>query len=96
VLERGVLKAFAPDASALPRTMNPDLAWEVWSRGAAPASSVLDRALAGADGPPRRLQDAMRYAPGRRQAGAGLLATPAASWPVPTRMTSTARPQRSS
>jgi farnesyl diphosphate synthase len=43
--------------------MNPDLAWEVWSRERSRRiESVLDRALAGADGPPRRLQDAMRYA----------------------------------
>ena len=43
--------------------MNPDLAWEVWSRERSRRiESVLDRALAGADGSPRRLQDAMRYA----------------------------------
>jgi farnesyl diphosphate synthase len=43
--------------------MNPDLAWEVWSRERSRRiESVLDRALAGADSPPRRLQDAMRYA----------------------------------
>ena len=43
--------------------MNPDLAWEVWSRERSRRiESVLDRALAGADGPPPRLHDAMRYA----------------------------------
>ena len=43
--------------------MNPDLAWEVWSRERSRRiESVLDRALAGADGSPRRLHDAMRYA----------------------------------
>ena len=43
--------------------MNPDLAWEVWSRERSRRiESVLDRALAGAYGSPRRLQDAMRYA----------------------------------
>jgi farnesyl diphosphate synthase len=43
--------------------MNPDLAWEVWSRERSRRiENVLDRALAGADGLPRRLQDAMRYA----------------------------------
>ncbi|HEV7413809.1 MAG TPA: farnesyl diphosphate synthase [Casimicrobiaceae bacterium] len=43
--------------------MNPDLAWEVWSRERSRRiESVLDRTLAGADGSPRRLQDAMRYA----------------------------------
>jgi len=42
--------------------MNPDLAWEVWSRERSlRIESVLDRALAGADGS-RRLHDAMRYA----------------------------------
>jgi farnesyl diphosphate synthase len=43
--------------------MNPDLAWEVWSRERSRRiESVLDRALAGAGDPPHRLQDAMRYA----------------------------------
>jgi farnesyl diphosphate synthase len=43
--------------------MNPDLAWEVWSRERSRRiENVLDRALAGADDSPRRLQDAMRYA----------------------------------
>ena len=43
--------------------MNPDLAWEVWSRERSlRIESVLDRALAGAEGSPRRLHDAMRYA----------------------------------
>jgi farnesyl diphosphate synthase len=43
--------------------MNPDLAWEVWSRERSRRiESVLDRALVGADGPPPRLHDAMRYA----------------------------------
>lgn len=43
--------------------MNPDLAWEVWSRErSGRIESVLERALAAASGSPRRLQDAMRYA----------------------------------
>jgi farnesyl diphosphate synthase len=43
--------------------MNPDLAWEVWSRERSlRIESVLDRALACAEGSPRRLHDAMRYA----------------------------------
>ena len=43
--------------------MNPDLAWEVWSRERAQRiESVLDRALGIAGGSPRRLQEAMRYA----------------------------------
>ncbi len=43
--------------------MNPDLAWEVWSRERAQRiESVLDRVLGIAGGSPRRLQDAMRYA----------------------------------
>ena len=43
--------------------MNPDLAWEVWSgERSRRIESVLERALAAANGSPRRLQDAMRYA----------------------------------
>ena len=43
--------------------MNPDLAWEVWSRERVQRiESVLDRALGIAGGSPRRLQEAMRYA----------------------------------
>ncbi len=44
--------------------MNPDLAWEVWSRERAQRiESVLDRALRrAAGGPPHRLHEAMRYA----------------------------------
>jgi farnesyl diphosphate synthase len=43
--------------------MNPDLAWEVWSgERSRRVESVLDQALATADGSPGRLQDAMRYA----------------------------------
>jgi farnesyl diphosphate synthase len=43
--------------------MNHDLAWEVWSRERSlRIESVLDRALARAEGSPRRLHDAMRYA----------------------------------
>ncbi|HEX3631165.1 MAG TPA: farnesyl diphosphate synthase [Casimicrobiaceae bacterium] len=43
--------------------MNPDLAWEVWSRERSRRiETVLDRALAVGDDSPRRLQDAMRYA----------------------------------
>ena len=43
--------------------MNPDLAWEVWSgERSRRIESVLDQALATADGAPGRLQDAMRYA----------------------------------
>jgi farnesyl diphosphate synthase len=43
--------------------MNPDLAWEVWSGDRSRrVESVLDQALATADGSPGRLQDAMRYA----------------------------------
>jgi farnesyl diphosphate synthase len=43
--------------------MNPDLAWEVWSRErSGRIESVLERALVAASGSPRRLQDAMRYA----------------------------------
>jgi farnesyl diphosphate synthase len=43
--------------------MNPDLAWEVWSRErSGRIESVLDRALAIASGSSRPLQDAMRYA----------------------------------
>jgi farnesyl diphosphate synthase len=43
--------------------MNPDLAWEVWSgERSRRVESVLDQALATADGSPGRLQEAMRYA----------------------------------
>ncbi len=43
--------------------MNPDLAWEVWSRERCERiESVLDRALAVADRTPPRLREAMRYA----------------------------------
>jgi farnesyl diphosphate synthase len=43
--------------------MNPDLAWEVWSRERSERiESVLDGALAIANGTPRLLLDAMRYA----------------------------------
>jgi farnesyl diphosphate synthase len=43
--------------------MNPDLAWEVWSRERSERiESVLDRALAVADRSPRGLREAMRYA----------------------------------
>ena len=43
--------------------MNPDLAWEVWSRERSRRiESVLDRALAIADDPSRGLLGAMRYA----------------------------------
>jgi farnesyl diphosphate synthase len=43
--------------------MNPDLAWEVWSRERSRRiESVLERALAAASDSPCRLQDAMRYA----------------------------------
>ena len=43
--------------------MNPDLAWEVWSgERSRRIESVLNQALATADGSSARLQDAMRYA----------------------------------
>lgn len=43
--------------------MNPDLAWEAWSRERAQRiEGVLDRALAEARGAPFALQEAMRYA----------------------------------
>lgn len=43
--------------------MNPDLAWEVWSRERSERiESVLDRVFESAPAAPRRLQDAMRYA----------------------------------
>ena len=43
--------------------MNPDLAWEVWSgERSRRVESVLEQALATAEGSPGRLQEAMRYA----------------------------------
>jgi len=43
--------------------MNPDLAWEVWSRERSERiETVLDRVLESTREAPRRLQDAMRYA----------------------------------
>ena len=43
--------------------MNPDLAWEVWSRERAQRiENVLDRTLAAATGEPAALHEAMRYA----------------------------------
>ena len=43
--------------------MNPDLAWEVWSRERSERiERVLDQALGSVDRPPSRLREAMRYA----------------------------------